>query len=86
MLGSDLGAVGERILKNGGGWVLPPVDPVEWIDKLIEIAGDKAGYEQKIMEIRQMKFKTLEAMGEDYLGLYKHLLGKGECGQMVNAG
>ena len=86
VLGSDLGAVGERVLKNGGGWVLPPVDPVEWIDKLIEIAGDKAGYEQKIMEIRQMKFKTLEAMGEDYLGLYKHLLGKGECGQMVNAG
>ncbi|MFP4573791.1 MAG: glycosyltransferase [Desulfobacterales bacterium] len=86
VLGSDLGAVGERILKNGGGWILPPAEPVQWVDNLVEIAGDKDEYERKRIEIQQMKFKTLEAMGADYLGLYKELLAGKTYGQKVSAG
>jgi len=74
VLGSELGAVGDRIKRNGGGWTLPPKDPILWAEKLIEISRNKSDYDEKIKDIQQMRFKTLSEMTQDYLELYEVVL------------
>jgi glycosyltransferase involved in cell wall biosynthesis len=86
VLGSNLGAVGERILRHGGGWILPPSGPEQWVDKLLAIAGDRAEYQERIEEIRAMRFKTVAEMGAEYVALYNSVLEEVKQEPKVDAG
>jgi glycosyltransferase involved in cell wall biosynthesis len=86
VLGSDLGAVGERIRRHGGGWVLSPKDPVQWVEKLVTIAKDPDDYQARVAEIEAMEFRTVAQMGEAYKELYSRLLSGVEERAGVDAG
>jgi GT2 family glycosyltransferase len=71
VLGSNLGAVGERIARLGGGWVLDPRDPTAWMSKIGEIARSPEEYERRRTEIRAHPRRTVADMAQDYLRLYR---------------
>lgn len=73
VLGSSLGAVGERIQKNGGGWILPPVDARVWYEKILSILKDKTDYQAQLKAIANMKFKTSAEMALEYVHVYDAL-------------
>jgi len=77
VLGSTLGAVGERITRHNGGWALPPNDPVLWLDKLNAIAATSEEYERCRQAVRGIELKTVAAMAEKYRRLYGAMLGEG---------
>jgi glycosyltransferase involved in cell wall biosynthesis len=79
VLGSTLGAVGER-LQAGGGWVLPPTDPLQWLDKLTELAADPAELRRQHQLIQDFEFPTVEEMAHSYFGLYLMVLNKHQRG------
>ncbi|HDQ40237.1 MAG TPA: glycosyltransferase [Desulfonatronum sp.] len=74
VLGSDLGAVGERIRKHGGGWVLPPTDAYVWHEKILSILDGKADYQAQLEAISRMEFKTSAQMAQEYVHIYNTLL------------
>ncbi len=74
VLGSSLGAIGDRIRQHGGGWVLPPEDPQAWLNKIREIASSPDDYAARLEEVRHIPRRTVEEMGADYMDLYGHVL------------
>lgn len=73
VLGSDIGALRERISLHGGGWLLDQRHPGKWFDRMLEIARDETSFKIKIEEIAKMNFKTVEMMADDYVQVYKDL-------------
>lgn len=79
VLGSSLGAVGER-LQDGGGWILDPTDPSEWLNKLEAIAADPAALAEQHRLISQISLPTVADMASSYLELYQRVLSKHRTG------
>lgn len=73
VLGSDMGAIGERIRAHGGGWLIDHRDPVRAYGQILAAAGDSDGY------LRELKRATLEGirstveMADDYQALYSEV-------------
>lgn len=74
VLGSSLGAIGERIRVHDGGWTLNPVHGQQWYDKILKIIKDKKEYLQKLTNIKQIDIKSLDQMADDYYMVYRNLL------------
>ena len=74
VFGSDIGAIRERILKHGGGWLLDYSDPKKWFMQMIKMAQDSKEYQEKIKEIEKMHFKTVKEMTEKYEQVYRGVL------------
>lgn len=74
VLGSSMGAIGERISKYGGGWILDPYDPEKWYKKIISIYNDPKDYTKKKQDIQKMHFKTTKEMSDEYLDVYSDLV------------
>ena len=74
VLGSALGAVGERIRKHGGGWTLLPTDAHAWHEKILSILNDRAEYHSQLQAISNMQFKTSIQMAQEYVNIYDTLL------------
>lgn len=66
----DIGALGERIHKNGGGFFIEN-DGKKAYDKIIEISENYEKYKEVINEIPSIKFKTTKEMTEEYIRLYE---------------
>ena len=71
VIGTDLGAVGERIRQTGAGWLTAPDASGDDIRKLLEHIRNHpeelAGKRKKAARIPE---RSVEAMNADYLGLY----------------
>jgi glycosyltransferase involved in cell wall biosynthesis len=76
VLVSDIGTLRERVLKHGGGWLLPVGDTEQWFAKMRGLADDRKGYEAALEEIRKIEFPTIDSMAEKYDAIYKHLLAR----------
>lgn len=74
VLASDIGTLRERILKNGGGWLLPVGNAGSWCEKLRALPDDLQAYTSKLQEIRQMTFPGVASMANDYDSIYARLL------------
>jgi glycosyltransferase involved in cell wall biosynthesis len=75
----DLGAVGDRIRRHGGGWLVGAVTPDAMMEKLAAIAGDAAGFEDRLGEVLAWQrgpgaLETCAWMADAYDGLYRSLL------------
>ena len=75
----DLGAVGERIRKHGGGWLLSSCDPDKVFAQMQNILADHEGYLQRCEDIRVWQSgygrqNTTENMAASYLELYSKVL------------
>lgn len=73
VLGSSLGAVGERIRYHNGGWTLPPVDGRHWFSTIMDILHNKEDYDAKAASVAKIDFKTASQMANEYLELYRSL-------------
>ena len=69
------GAVGERIARHGGGWLVDQVDPEAVYQRLLSIADDVEGYIEKISHLNQWqltyaKQNNIDTMAAQYHKLY----------------
>ena len=69
----ELGALGERVNKNGGGYFLEN-DAQKAYDKIMEISENVDEYAKITEEISKIKFKTTKEMSEEYLDIYNNFL------------
>ena len=69
ILAVDMGAVGERIRNNGGGFLIPN-NPKEAYEKIIKISHNRRAYMKKARKITEITFKTTKQMGCDYMNVY----------------
>lgn len=77
----DKGAVGERIARHGGGWLINEVDAEAIYQKLIQIADDVPGYIEKISHLNHWqltyaKQNNIATMAAQYHKLYQQVLNK----------
>ena len=76
VLGSKLGAVGERIEKHGGGWVVDITDPAGMLALVRAIATQNGIYEKTVSEVKRIQFQTVQDMADSYRALYEEVLTK----------
>ena len=76
VLGSRLGAVGERISRYGGGWVVDCDKPGEILGLVKELRGDPDRYESVRRSASPANLRDVRDMGSDYRLLYKSLARK----------
>ena len=73
IVATDIGAVGERIRKTGGGWK-PDASPDEVMQLLHHIIDHPEEYQAKKEIVDDMEMKTVEQMCEEYRSFYRELL------------
>ena len=72
VLASDIGAMGERIRKNGCGWLVErDADAENILGKLRAVIENKADYEEKKRRAVSYHGKNIEEMAEEYRQYYK---------------
>lgn len=76
VLASDIGTLRERVLKNGGGWLLPVGDSERWLEKMLDLIDDSMSYAAALEEIRKMQFPDIAWMARQYEDIYQQLLEK----------
>ena len=69
----DIGALGERIHRNGGGFLLSN-NPKEAYDEIISIFDDEERYLRVANEVKDITFKTTKEMADEYMDIYKKFL------------
>ena len=65
----DIGALGERVHKHGGGFFIEN-NPQKAYDKIIEISKNGDEYRQVQEEITRITFKSTKEMADEYLEIY----------------
>ena len=76
VLGSQLGAVGERISRHGGGWVVDCDKPGEILSLVKQLRRDPDAYESVKRSASSANLRDVRDMGSDYRLLYKSLARK----------
>ena len=75
VIGTDLGAVGERIRQTKAGWLLDPASSGEDVGKLLEhIRRHPEELEEKKKRAREASVRSVANMNEQYLQLYESVL------------
>jgi glycosyltransferase involved in cell wall biosynthesis len=74
VIGTTYGAVGERIIREKGGWTLDPISPQEWYDKIISVLNDKIEFLEKKSNVNRINFKTIHQMIDEYYDLYQSII------------
>ena len=78
VLGTSLGAVGERIRMNGYGWILPfPFTGKSLVEKLHDIFADEAGFQEVRNRAMGFREKSVSEMCGEYGRLYEETLCRG---------
>lgn len=71
VLSYNIGAVGERILKNGFGWILENKDMNYALKKISEISKNLDEYNTRIRNINSYSIKSTSEMCLEYKDMYK---------------
>lgn len=75
VIGTQVGAVGERIQEFGGGWTVPvDITPEELMEFLMYLKEHPQEIEEKKEEISRMHMVTVEEMCEKYRDFYQDIL------------
>ena len=86
VLGTKLGAVGERISNHGGGWSVDTTDPVATLAQIRHIVTHPAVYEEMVQTVEVIRTPTVEEMANAYRALYDHLLTPSQPDQQMRVG
>ena len=73
VLVTKMGALEERVIKNGGGWFLEHNSPLKAYNKIIQISSSVENYLKVAEGIPNIKLRTIKEMNSDYELLYKKL-------------
>jgi GT2 family glycosyltransferase/2-polyprenyl-3-methyl-5-hydroxy-6-metoxy-1,4-benzoquinol methylase len=72
VIAADFGAIGERVGKNGGGWLYPPGSEPESILSMLEkLRKDRKEYDTKSLEAKSVKSKSYLEYVNEYRVLYR---------------
>ena len=82
VIGSSLGAIGERIRETEGGWVVDVSKPQAMVDILRSIRHDPRDLQEKTERVARLRLPTLWQMGAAYSVLYRSLLAAKGAAQM----
>ena len=75
VIGTDIGAVGERIRTTGGGWLVSPTaDADEILQLLHHIMDHPDEYQEKKEAVEKIKLKSVAAMCQEYRNFYEEVL------------
>lgn len=74
VLVSELGALKERILENGGGWFIDVNDMQNTFNKILRIINNPDEYESKIKEIENISLISTKYMSNKYVEIYNKLI------------
>jgi GT2 family glycosyltransferase/glycosyltransferase involved in cell wall biosynthesis len=74
VLASDIGTLRERVLRHGGGWLLPVDEGEQWLRKILQLAGDPLGYAALVAEVRKIEIPDIAWMARQYDAIYQGLL------------
>lgn len=74
VIGSVLGAVGERLAKHGGGWVMDCEKPDELIALLRHLKDNPAEWDAQLDKASARNLRSAREMASDYRILYKRLI------------
>lgn len=69
VVAADVGALGERVRANGGGWLVDPHDPQDVYDTFLR-AAEGAEYAQAAEQASSFEGRSVAAMAGDYGELY----------------
>jgi len=69
----DIGALGERVHKNGGGYFIEN-NPQKAYEKIINLSKNNEEYQKTIEQITNIEFKSTKQMAQEYVSLYKKYL------------
>ena len=70
ILGSNIGVIQERILKNKGGWIIDINDAKKSYEQIIEISKNQDEYLKIVNNINKMNFKSTFEMSKEYKDIY----------------
>ena len=73
VLGSNLGAIGQRINHHQGGWTLPPENPAHWLDTLLEITNNPDTVATCKQKIQAIQLPTPAEAHKTYTHIYQQL-------------
>lgn len=75
VISSKIGVIEDRMLKNDGGWFIDIRNPHSAYNDILKISNDTEGYIKIQKNLKNINFKNSEKMAEDYLKIYKNLIG-----------
>ena len=74
VLVSKLGALKERVLKNGGGWFIDVNNIQKSYNEILRIIKHPDEYESKLEEIENISLISTESMSNNYVEIYNKLI------------
>lgn len=74
VIGTNIGVVEDRIIKNNGGWIIDKDNPKNAFEMILEISDDVDEYLNIVDNLKQMQFKTTLEMANEYAKIYNSLL------------
>jgi glycosyltransferase involved in cell wall biosynthesis len=79
VIGADMGAIGERVRKFGGGWLYRPGSGPESIPRILaRIREDSKLYQAKAKEAMAVKHRDFNEFVDQYTKMYLELVGGSE--------
>lgn len=73
VLGSNIGVVKDRILKNNGGWIIDISDSKKSYNQIIGISEDLDAYCDVVNHLKELNFKDIREMVRDYVEIYNEV-------------
>lgn len=70
VLGSNIGVVKDRIIKNNGGWLIDINDSKKSYNLIIDISNDLKEYCGVVKNLKAMNFKSISEMVQEYVEIY----------------
>lgn len=74
VIGSNIGVIKDRILNNGGGWIIDINNPRKAYNKILEISSNKEEYVKIQKNISNISLRTTKEMAECYLNIYNNYI------------
>lgn len=71
VIGSNIGVVKDRIIKNNGGWIVDINNPQIAYDSIITISKNLNEYHKIVENLKSMSFKSVSEMVSEYIEIYK---------------
>ena len=70
VLATKMGALEERIGKNGGGWFLDHENPLKSYNKILQIVDSPEEYFKVVEDVSNIKIKSKKEMANEYESIY----------------
>ena len=76
VIGSNIGVIEDRILKNNGGWVIDKENPKEIFDLISHLFDNTKEYLDMVQNIKELNLKNTKTMANEYIQIYNYMLRK----------